>query len=125
MLGPGGHRARAQGRPGRRSRQGHGLSAARSCPTPISRLSNYTANLRHYGYTDADIDDGGSDRLIEPLVSHGSPDIIAAGLRSHLDAGANHVAIQVLAGNGNDPVPAYRQLARVLAVTQRQGTGLR
>jgi hypothetical protein len=47
-------------------------------------------------------------------VLHGSPDIIAAGLRSHLDAGADHVAIQVLTGNSNDPIPAYRQLARVL-----------
>jgi len=47
-------------------------------------------------------------------VLHGSPDIIAAGLRSHLDAGADHVAIQVLTGNGTDPIPAYRQLARVL-----------
>ena len=37
-----------------------------------------------------------------------------AGLRSHLDAGADHVAIQVLTGTGDDPVPAYRQLARVL-----------
>jgi hypothetical protein len=47
-------------------------------------------------------------------VLHGSPGIIAAGLRSHLDAGADHVAIQVLTGNGNDPTPACRQLARAL-----------
>jgi hypothetical protein len=58
------------------------------------------------GFADADFDDGGSDRLIDALVLHGSPDIIAAGLRSHLDAGADHVAIQVLTGNGNDPIPA-------------------
>jgi probable F420-dependent oxidoreductase len=81
---------------------------------PYLKLSNYTGNLRRYGYTDADIDDGGSDRLIDALVLHGSADIIAAGLRSHLDAGADHVAIQVLTGNGNDPIPAYKQLARVL-----------
>ena len=54
---------------------------------PYLKLSNYTTNLRRHGYTDADIDDGGSDRLIDALVLHGSPDIIAAGLRSHLDAG--------------------------------------
>ena len=58
---------------------------------PYLKLSNYTANLRRYGYTDADLDDGGSDRLIDALVLHGSPDIITAGLRSHLDAGADHV----------------------------------
>jgi alkanesulfonate monooxygenase SsuD/methylene tetrahydromethanopterin reductase-like flavin-dependent oxidoreductase (luciferase family) len=81
---------------------------------PYLKLSNYTTNLRRYGYTDADIDDGGSDRLIDALVLHGSPEIIAAGLRSHLDAGADHVAIQVLTGTGSDPIPGYRQLAHVL-----------
>jgi probable F420-dependent oxidoreductase len=81
---------------------------------PYLKLSSYTTNLRRYGYTDAGIDDGGSDRLIDALVLHGTPDIIAAGLRSHQDAGADHVAIQVLTGNGNDPIPAHRQLARVL-----------
>jgi probable F420-dependent oxidoreductase len=81
---------------------------------PYLKLSNYTSNLRRYGYTEADIDGGGSDRLIDALVLHGSPDIIATGLRSHLDAGADHVAIQALTANGNDPIPAYSQLARVL-----------
>jgi len=81
---------------------------------PYLKLSNYTSNLRRYGYTEADIDGGGSDRLIDALVLHGSPDVIAAGLCSHLDAGADHVAIQVLTVNGNDPIPGYRQLARVL-----------
>ena len=80
---------------------------------PYLTLSDYTANPRHHGDTDAGLDDGG-DRLIDALVLHGSPDIIAAGLRSHPDAGTDHVAIQVLAGNGNDPAPACRQLARVL-----------
>jgi probable F420-dependent oxidoreductase len=81
---------------------------------PYLKLANYTSNLRRYGYTEADIDGGGSDRLIDALVLHGSPDIIATGLRSHLDAGADHVAIQALTANGNDPIPAYRQLAHVL-----------
>ena len=40
---------------------------------PYLKLSNYTSNLRRYGYTDADIDGGGSDRLIDALVLHGSP----------------------------------------------------
>jgi hypothetical protein len=38
----------------------------------------------------------------------------ASPRRSHLAAGADHVTVQVLTGNGNDPIPAYRQLARVL-----------
>jgi hypothetical protein len=44
-------------------------------------------------------------------------EVIAAGLRSHLDAGADHVAIQVLAGNGNDPIPAYPATRSRAAVT--------
>ena len=81
---------------------------------PYLKLSNYTSNLRRSGYTDADIEGGGSDCLIDALVLHGSPDVIAAGLHAHLDAGADHVAVQVLTAGGGDPMPAYRQLASVL-----------
>jgi probable F420-dependent oxidoreductase len=80
---------------------------------PYLKLQNYTNNLRRYGYTDDDINDGGSDRLIDALVRHGTIDAIATGLRAHLDAGADHVAIQVLTA-GNDPMPGYQQLAQTL-----------
>ncbi|HEX9414930.1 MAG TPA: hypothetical protein VF916_15605, partial [Ktedonobacterales bacterium] len=69
--------------------------------------------LRH-GFTAADVADGGSDRLIDALVLHGTPEHIRAGLAAHLDAGANHVAIQVLVAPGEGPMPGYRALARVL-----------
>src|ERR1700738_3247127 len=36
---------------------------------PYLKLSSYTTNLRRYGYTDAGIDDRGSDRLIEDRKS--------------------------------------------------------
>ena len=80
---------------------------------PYLKLQNYTNNLRRYGYTDDDINHGGSDRLIDALVVHGTIDAIATGLRAHLDAGADHVAIQVLTA-GNDPMPGYQQLAQTL-----------
>ena len=80
---------------------------------PYLKLQNYTNNLRRYGYTDDDINHGGSDRLIDALVLHGTIDAIATGLRAHLDAGADHVAIQVLTA-GNDPMPGYQQLAQTL-----------
>jgi probable F420-dependent oxidoreductase len=81
---------------------------------PYLKLQNYINNLRRYGYTDDDLADGGSDRLIDALVLHGPIEAIVAGLRAHLDAGADHVAIQVLTAAGQDPMPAYRQLARTL-----------
>ena len=81
---------------------------------PYLKLRNYTNNLRRYGYTDDDIADGGSNRLVDALVLHGSTDTIAAGLRAHLNAGADHVAIQVLTAAGDDPMAAYRRLADAL-----------
>jgi probable F420-dependent oxidoreductase len=81
---------------------------------PYLKLSNYTNNLRRYGYTDDDLAGGGSDRLIDALVLHGATDSIAAGLRAHHDAGADHVAIQVLTADGGAPTPAYAELAQAL-----------
>jgi probable F420-dependent oxidoreductase len=63
------------------------------------RLPNYTSNLRRFGYTDADIDDGGSDRLVSDVVPHG-PEAARAGIAAHLAAGADHVVVQLLGEGG-------------------------
>ncbi|ORW91166.1 LLM class F420-dependent oxidoreductase [Mycobacterium sp. IEC1808] len=81
---------------------------------PYLKLSNYTNNLRRYGYTDADLDDEGSDRLIDALVPHGSTEAVASRLRDHLVAGADHVGIQILTADGESPMPGYRALASTL-----------
>src|SRR5579862_301170 len=75
---------------------------------PYLGLSNYLASLRRLGWTDADLADGGSDALIDALVLHGDAEAIGRGITAHLDAGADHVAIQVL---GPDLLPALRALA--------------
>jgi len=82
--------------------------------TPYLGLVNYTSNLRRLGWTDDDLAGGGSDALVDALVAHGSADQVAAELSTHLDAGADHVAIQLLTGPDADPVPGYRDLARAL-----------
>jgi hypothetical protein len=51
--------------------------------------------------------------LIRP-ISINDTEQISAGLSAHLDAGANHVSVQVLVAPGEDPMPGYRTLARVL-----------
>src|SRR2546421_4038544 len=63
-------------------------------------LRNYTDNLLRFGFTEADLDDGGSDRLIDAVIPHGSPEEIAEAVRAHLDAGADHVCLQPLGGAG-------------------------
>jgi probable F420-dependent oxidoreductase len=63
-------------------------------------LRNYTSSLLRYGFTEADIADGGSDRLIDIIVPHGSADDIAAAAREHLDAGADHVCLQPVGVKG-------------------------
>ncbi|TDD20671.1 LLM class F420-dependent oxidoreductase [Kribbella turkmenica] len=78
------------------------------------RLSNYRSNLKRLGFTENDLDDGGSDKLLDALVLHGSAVEIAEGLNAHLEAGADHVAVQQLGREGIDLLPGYEALATVL-----------
>jgi probable F420-dependent oxidoreductase len=76
-------------------------------------LTNYTSNLRRFGFTDDDIADGGSDRLIDAVVPHGTPEQIAAVAHAHLDAGADHVCVQ-LVGVRDIPRAEWTALAAAL-----------
>ena len=76
-------------------------------------LSNYTNNLLRFDFTEADIADGGSDRLIDAVIPHGSAEEIAAGAREHLDAGADHVCLQTVGVRG---VPAEQWTALASAL---------
>jgi hypothetical protein len=80
-------------------------------------LRNYVANLRSLGFTEADVADGGSDRLVDALVTQGDAAAVAARLDEHLAAGADHVCLQVLgSGDGEDPLPALRGVAEALSL---------
>jgi probable F420-dependent oxidoreductase len=76
-------------------------------------LSNYTKNLLKFGYSQSDIDDGGSDRLIDAVIPNGSAGAVAEAIRAHFEAGADHVCIQPL-GHGSHPSDDYRALAAEL-----------
>jgi probable F420-dependent oxidoreductase len=80
---------------------------------PYLGLTNYVTNLRRLGWTDADLADGGSDALIDALVVHGDAAALARGVTAHLDAGADHVAVNFL---DSDPRPALRALAGALGL---------
>ena len=84
--------------------------------TPYLGLVNYTSNLRRLGWPEEDLSGGGSDALIDALVAHGSPAEVAAQLARHLDAGADHVSIQLITEEGADPLPAYAALAPALGL---------
>jgi len=81
---------------------------------PYLHLRNYTSNLKRLGWADADIADGGSDALIDALVVHGDAATVAAGIRAHLAAGADHVCLQLLTPPAADPLPGLRALAEAL-----------
>ncbi|MBX9640700.1 MAG: LLM class F420-dependent oxidoreductase [Mycobacteriaceae bacterium] len=81
-------------------------------------LENYVNNWLRLGFTDEDVREPGSDRLIDALVAYGTPDAIARRLNEHLDAGADHVAIQVLGSTRPEKLmPALTELAGALGLT--------
>ncbi|MFE3163059.1 LLM class F420-dependent oxidoreductase [Streptomyces sp. NPDC059224] len=79
-------------------------------------LTNYVGNLRRLGFDDADFADGGSDRLFDALILHGEAARVAEGVRAHQQAGADHVALQLLHPADVDPLPGYRALAEALGL---------
>jgi probable F420-dependent oxidoreductase len=81
---------------------------------PYLGLVNYTSNLRRLGWGDADLTRPGSDALIDALVARGGASTVAARIRAHLDAGADHVPVQLLTEQSADPLPGYRALAEQL-----------
>ena len=83
---------------------------------PYLGLRNYRANLLRLGWAESDLDDGGTDALIDALVAHGTPEQVAARLDEHLAAGADHVCAQVLTRGMRDPEPDLRRLASALGI---------
>lgn len=77
---------------------------------PYLHLTNYVANLKRLGFTDADIANGGSDELIDALVDHGTTSAVRAAVDEHLTEGANHVAIQLL--GSADPIADLTAIIR-------------
>jgi probable F420-dependent oxidoreductase len=79
-------------------------------------LPNYRASWERQGFGEDDLVRGGSDRLKDAMVVGGDEAALVARVQAHLDAGADHVCLQVLA---DDPftVPAedWERLAPAMA----------
>lgn len=81
-------------------------------------LSNYVNNWLRLGFTEDDVRTPGSDKLIDAVVAYGTPEDIAKRLGEHVEAGADHVAIQVLGGYDEATLlPALSELAGPLGLT--------
>jgi probable F420-dependent oxidoreductase len=81
-------------------------------------LSNYLNNWKRLGFSDEDIAKPGSDKLIDAVVAHGTPEQVAARLQEHIAAGADTVSIQVL-GGWDKLVPTLTELAGPLGLTPK------
>jgi probable F420-dependent oxidoreductase len=88
-----------------------GRAKAREYAALYLNLTNYTSNLLRFGFTEQDLADGGSDRLIDAVIPHGSAEAVAEAVHAHIDAGADHVCLQP---KGGDSVEDYRTLAAAL-----------
>jgi probable F420-dependent oxidoreductase len=78
-------------------------------------LPNYSNNWKRQGFTDDDLADGGSDRLVDALVVWGDETAIAARVEEHRAAGADHVCVQVLTADpAAFPMAQWRELAPAL-----------
>ncbi|MGM7671638.1 LLM class F420-dependent oxidoreductase [Microbacterium sp. A93] len=79
-------------------------------------LSNYRRTLESHGFAAADLDDGATDAAVDALTPHGTAAQLATTVRGHLDAGANHVCVQVLPAS-DDPLETLRPLAIELGLS--------
>jgi probable F420-dependent oxidoreductase len=83
-----------------------GREVARAFARTYLALPNYANNLRRLGYGSDDVAGEGSDRLIDAVIATGDVDHIVGRARDHLEAGADHVCIQVRAASTADPATA-------------------
>jgi probable F420-dependent oxidoreductase len=91
-----------------------GREQARAFTAGYLELPNYANNLRSLGFSDDDFRAGGSDRLVDAVVAHGDVDAVVARIREHHQAGADHVAVQLLTTETGLPLDDYRSLASAL-----------
>jgi probable F420-dependent oxidoreductase len=91
------------------------LDVARKGMAIYLRAPNYVNNLKRFGFTDDDMADGGSERLVDAIVACGDVSAAVDRVRAHFDAGASHVCVQVLQDEFTAiPLDAWKDLAAAL-----------
>ncbi|MEU1048413.1 LLM class F420-dependent oxidoreductase [Streptomyces sp. NPDC005897] len=90
-------------------------ATARAYLAMYLKLPNYTKNFLNLGFTDADVSDGGSDRLIDAVFAWGDEATVRARIDAFHDAGADHVALQLVEDDMTRlPREGWRRLASLL-----------
>ena len=90
-------------------------SIGRWAIAPVNRLPAYRDNLLRLGYGEDDLGAEPSDRIVDALVAWGDIDAIVRRVTEHIDAGADHVCVEVLTGDDITlPWREWRELAPAL-----------
>ncbi|MDX2378655.1 MAG: TIGR03620 family F420-dependent LLM class oxidoreductase [Acidimicrobiia bacterium] len=111
-LGPGGLLAVEQGVSiGRRDQA---RAAARENLARFLAWPNYRRHFLRLGFDESDLADGGSDRMLDAVFAIGDEDAVRQRVQQHLDAGADHVCLQVVTSDMDDEILVYRRIAEAL-----------
>ncbi len=87
---------------------------ARAWAVHYLELPNYANNWRRLGFDETDVEGGGSDRLLDAAFAFGVG-AIADRVRAHLEAGADHVCVQLIgSADPDEDIDAIRALAPVV-----------
>jgi probable F420-dependent oxidoreductase len=86
-------------------------SAARENLTRFLAWPNYRRHFERLGFGESDFADGGSERLIDAVFAIGDEADVERRVQEHLDAGADHVCLQIVANDFDEELTAYRRIA--------------
>jgi len=78
---------------------------------------NYRRHFQRLGFDDSDFVDGGSDRLINAVFAIGDEAAVERRVREHLDAGADHVCLQVVTDDMDQELDVYRRIAAAITLS--------
>jgi hypothetical protein len=84
--------------------------------TTYLRTTNYRNNMLRLGWSEAELEPPGSDRLFDAIIAWGDLEQVRSRVESMRAAGADHVALNIVTA---DPAKPYRDELRVLAALNR------
>lgn len=77
-------------------------------------LANYRNSFLRLGFSEDEVSNGGSDRLVDATIAWGDVETVGRRIKEHLDAGADNVGIQVLTADQALPIKEWRELAALI-----------